>query len=397
MTVINKQAYCMYNMRPTLHINHKDAYQSHWLDDMHEAKEVYYYIEVMNTDTFSFFDINELVPKDIMQCIIDGDVILAIANDGHGYHGIVEDVYVNVLLKCKIDPKQLLLMSESSDLFLEIQAVAKKYNMECCGCIWTTLYERTMVRCYRPHLITLEQKPYNKKFLSLNGMRRPHRDAIVFLLSALNLIDQGYVSYNSIIDKSNIDPKNTLETLLNTLGAQNEYIHTLLTDNKEKLLQLEKLHIDDIDVISKEVAYQFWSGADHLYENTYFSVVTETNFPLYAIDFNTYYQGHTEVGKMLSEKTFKPIIFKHPFIVVSNPRILELIRSLGYKTFSPWIDESYDLIDDDAARLLAIVYEVKRLCELDEHQLSIFLANVSEICEFNKTLMMSKSKYKHTR
>jgi hypothetical protein len=43
-----------------------------------------------------------------------------------------------------------------------------------------------------------------------------------------------------------------------------------------------------------------------------------------------------------SEKIYKPIFVAQPFLMVGNPRSLEVLRGQGYKTFSKWWDESYD-------------------------------------------------------
>ncbi len=43
-----------------------------------------------------------------------------------------------------------------------------------------------------------------------------------------------------------------------------------------------------------------------------------------------------------SEKIYKPIFVAQPFILMGNPRSLEVLQNQGYKTFSKWWDESYD-------------------------------------------------------
>ena len=49
--------------------------------------------------------------------------------------------------------------------------------------------------------------------------------------------------------------------------------------------------------------------------------------------------------------------------------ILEKIRSFGFKTFSPWIDESYDTIANNYQRLEAIKQEIDRISTLDINEL----------------------------
>ena len=57
--------------------------------------------------------------------------------------------------------------------------------------------------------------------------------------------------------------------------------------------------------------------------------------------------SYTGNKQHLTEKTFKPIVLKHPFILVSNRGSLEYLRKYGFETFSSVWDESYDTLPDD--------------------------------------------------
>ena len=119
-----------------------------------------------------------------------------------------------------------------------------------------------------------------------------------------------------------------------------------------------------------------------LYEDSYFSIVTETNF-----------FGHT--GRFLSEKTFKPMLYKHPFILLCDPYSLPLLKQIGYKTFHPYIDESYDNEPNDVKRLKMILNEVNRLCNLTELELFEFIDKVKEITIYNHNLLINKPNFSH--
>ena len=56
----------------------------------------------------------------------------------------------------------------------------------------------------------------------------------------------------------------------------------------------------------------------------------------------------------LTEKTFRAIALEMPFILVAPAGSLAYLRSYGFRTFSPYIDESYDLIEDPIDRLEAV-------------------------------------------
>jgi hypothetical protein len=73
----------------------------------------------------------------------------------------------------------------------------------------------------------------------------------------------------------------------------------------------------------------------------------------------------------LTEKTFKPICLKMPFVLVSNAGSLEYLKRYGFKTFSDIWDESYDQEIDDLLRLEKIAQLLKYFdsASLSERQL----------------------------
>lgn len=70
--------------------------------------------------------------------------------------------------------------------------------------------------------------------------------------------------------------------------------------------------------------------------------------------------SYAEDTCFISEKSFKPIVGYHPFIIFGNKYSLKYLRELGYKTFSPYIDESYDELDS-WERLNAIIVSLQKI------------------------------------
>ena len=66
----------------------------------------------------------------------------------------------------------------------------------------------------------------------------------------------------------------------------------------------------------------------------------------------------------LTEKSLRPIACGRPFILAAAAGSLQYIRSYGFQTFAPYIDESYDTIQDPLSRLAAITNEMKRISQL---------------------------------
>ena len=85
----------------------------------------------------------------------------------------------------------------------------------------------------------------------------------------------------------------------------------------------------------------------------------------------------------LTEKIFKPIAVKRPFILVAAPGNLAYLKSYGFKTFDRWIDESYDQEQDHYVRIEKITAEIKRLCEMSPQELKVMYEEMKETLEYN--------------
>ena len=70
---------------------------------------------------------------------------------------------------------------------------------------------------------------------------------------------------------------------------------------------------------------------------------------------------------------------------MGNPYSLNLLKSLGFKTFSGIIDESYDKEEIFYKRFLMLFEEIKKLCSLDVASLHKKLEPLNEIVEHNYT------------
>jgi uncharacterized coiled-coil protein SlyX len=86
----------------------------------------------------------------------------------------------------------------------------------------------------------------------------------------------------------------------------------------------------------------------------------------------------------LTEKTLRPIACGHPFVLAAGPGSLEYLRSYGFRTFAPWIDESYDQETDSLLRLEKIINSMNKINLLNAKEFDHFLVEIRHIAEFNK-------------
>jgi hypothetical protein len=193
-------------------------------------------------------------------------------------------------------------------------------------------------------------RPY--KFLFLNGRARSHRRVMLDNLAQCKLLDAAIWT--------NLSPDNGPMKLLD---LKYEY-HKFNVD----------FDIDDCNnaEVTKDKLFGpgIW-GEIYLnsapYNDTYFSVVTET-VHAYPYSFRT-------------EKIWKPIAIGHPWIAVANQGYYKDMHNLGFKTFGHVVDESFDSIENNHDRLERVTAVIKDLCEQD---LVSFLKECYNVCKYNQ-------------
>ena len=65
---------------------------------------------------------------------------------------------------------------------------------------------------------------------------------------------------------------------------------------------------------------------------------------------------------------------------------------MGYKTFEPFIDESYDDIEDDVVRMKKIQSEIKRICNMTNSELHDSYYKMKDILIYNRNNFISKGR-----
>ena len=320
-----------------------------------------------------------LTPDSMLDKIVNGKVHLILCNSHEAFHDVVAEIYQRAVIELEIPAHKILFLSESADILSEVKTVATRLQMAEIKTIWTRIFEWGGMRhspaaAARARItLYLKNTSFTKSFLNLNRRWRLHRPALVALLFANNLLDKGHVSLAPV-------EGNTWDSIWYDLTVyHNLEINNILQVYGDEIRSLPPMYLDTTDLITNQAEYS--TKTRYLYNDSYFSVVSETNYYAHA------------PGRFLSEKVFKPIHMLHPFIMVSRPHSMKLLTELGYKTFEPYINESYDSIEDDSARLLAIVQEIKRLSYLSPEELRDFLVGTVEICRHNLQTLVQKTNF----
>jgi len=88
----------------------------------------------------------------------------------------------------------------------------------------------------------------------------------------------------------------------------------------------------------------------------------------------------------LTEKILRPIACGHPFIILNGAGALETIRSYGFRTFQPYIDESYDREQSPAKRMEMVISEMHRINNASAKYQKYIWDGCQEIAQYNKRL-----------
>jgi hypothetical protein len=220
-------------------------------------------------------------------------------------------------------------------------------------------------------------KKKEKKYICLNKVHRGHRIILLAKMIRRGLFEKGFYSFEghskgwlNKINWNNFDNK-VKKTIL---SIKNKFpIRLNITDERS----------NPVDITDDDYYY---------HEESYFSIVTET----------TYYQKSNDIAMLsyadpqfFSEKIFRSIHLKHPFVLVTFPGALKKMRELGYKTFHPYINEEYDTIYDDYKRIDVILDEVDRLCNMDDEEFLLWQTNVKSIVDHNYELFYNTIDYSY--
>jgi hypothetical protein len=240
------------------------------------------------------------------------------------------------------------------------------------------IYNMSLVKTKR---LTNEQ-PVEKKFSALSRNYRAWRLHLYALLSKTQLLNNFVYSFYNIFPYGTVRhyDKATMLSDLETTGFGT--VGNAVSD----WLDHVPYELPDNNVLNKwdDVTYRTIFSAD-------FHLLVETHYDFYYVPLgpdNTYHRKLAPSS--VTEKGYKPIACARPFIAFSTPYFLQQVRELGFETFSPYINEDYDLELDSKKRLEMIVAEVERITNLPPSKYQQLVEKCNEIAQRNQALFVAK-------
>jgi hypothetical protein len=252
---------------------------------------------------------------------------------------------------------------------------------------WFSYYANlTMTVRVNPPMIELESRHKSWLATALLGGWSPYRGQLLKELRLLGILDQCLVNYHERTPEK-IEFRNNLK-------QQNPTIY--FNTRTPELDQLDNPTFLDI-AFKNNPSDEWQSGSMNtcrpipgmkpkqhgwisqlvpwkIYNSAYISIVAET-------------EGTPDLF-FISEKISRPLLVGHPFVVFGCAGYLAELQKLGFRTFSSWIDESYDTIQDSTQRAKAIANSVKQFADLSDQQKQYVCKEMKLATDHNRLLIL---------
>lgn len=223
-------------------------------------------------------------------------------------------------------------------------------------------------------------------YINMNGLQRTHRVLTLCHLADRNLLPQGDVSWNFDYAPPNLEHSLRQQdqaqyqeapvplrvtvpfNLVNEDFRMTTEDVTVWHQHANKFIGAKQTLSSEVDHV-RDDKQSIWKVQNHFVQQSFVNLVSEStvNFPYPCI----------------TEKTFRPILTKRPFIIIGDHGCLDILKKLGFKTFDSLWDESYNNIKDPAARIRSAIDSLQAICELDSLQLEKIIELCQPIVEHN--------------
>ena len=112
------------------------------------------------------------------------------------------------------------------------------------------------------------------------------------------------------------------------------------------------------------------------YNDTYFSIVAETR-----VDTEYFF---------ISEKTYKPLAFYHPFVILGQSGILQHLHDNGFETYENLFDETYDISLDFDVRFEKVISSIRNYNHTPYDQITLDKLQHNHDLFFNRDIIIDR-------
>jgi hypothetical protein len=301
------------------------------------------------------------IPENVRKDIIDGrcKIILSDQTESVNYISTFENIH------CFID--NLCLPRDRLVLLTGSLSIEKDYNDYCESNMIDKQNRALVIGDYTTlyHIFTVVPSIDFKRFMYLS--RRPSEFSAFFTFLFFNnkkIFDNMHISFSSTnpyTSEFQVDEQYLKRSLVE-FGYDPQRYNKEMHDFLNAIpFTLDTSTFTQGEAISSKDIFLYYHSSDFL-------VVRETLF---------------RNDTFITEKTWKAIAMKKPFILVGSLHTLRYLKELGFRTFDIWIDESYDNETNLQKRAMMIYNEVDKLANLDPDTFRKMIAEMMEVVDHN--------------
>lgn len=212
---------------------------------------------------------------------------------------------------------------------------------------FTLIVDPLLYRHYTDHVpaANIEHGHKDLHFLSINNRASPHRQLAYYFFEKFDLRKKSYFSYHGSLKRSSLKSHHELS---DNYPPDNNIWYLAGLDLNRLNQQLPVTIPGDTFNNAVTEDCDWTHGQDFFYKNTFCSFVLDT------------YCSEDHV--VLDEKSFKPLAYGHPFLLLCNRGGLKTLQSIGFKTFGDFWDESYDDLQgyDRLEAIFKLILEIEK-------------------------------------
>jgi hypothetical protein len=278
-------------------------------------------------------DIISALDGGVKQKIRDKELMLVIVAADNPFNPSIQEAHLDIIYKAMADynlpPGSVAISVENNDL--TVYNSYAKANGRMIQMFTGTNRDRFEIVRDEPSVEKAINLQFSRDFNSLNKstMHNPHIAYHCYMLLQNNFLKRGIVSLNYFEDERNGDRP----------GMMHAYFPPLKDEAWNELMP--KYYPRHVDFQPDEYHYSpdYNEIPYDVFDASLLTFVNET---------------HINKSIILSEKIYKPIRAGHPFIYMGDAGALAQLRQNGYATDFLDIDTSYDDIEEEVERAIAV-------------------------------------------
>lgn len=206
----------------------------------------------------------------------------------------------------------------------------------------------------------------SKTFLMFNRRWGSQAQRVLMLayLHKHNLLDQFYISFSKLEIDNGGTYTGHARQFFNRLSVEN----TITDDDLAQIESKLPLVLDTADH-KLNLMYDEFDSTLQFYNDSLVNLIAETNFFTNIVH--------------LTEKSYKPIIYKQPFVMFAAMGSLKALKEQGFKTFDTLWNESYDNEPDHTQRFFKVLDLIKEICSWSDEKKLEVSAKAKNIVDYN--------------